>query len=130
MRKILAGLLLTFCVFFFVGYTVAEKTETIKLSTRTDEKRSTDFHVTATLPAITPNFRWVEVYVCAAEIDDDNNIRCTFTWDSRSLQEVRADQRQYPFTYRFVPRGPLLILAMAADSEWKLLATGRKVVLR
>lgn len=130
MRTILTGLVVTFCVFFAVGYTLAEKTEQIKLSTRTERSKPTEYYVTATLPPITPEFRWVEVYVCHAEITEDGSTRCTFTWDRRSLQEVRLDQHQYVFGYRFVPRGTLLILAQAADSQWKVLATGRKVVLR
>ena len=130
MRRLLAGLIATFCVFFAVGYTLAERSDVIKISTRRDEKRPTEFYVIATLPAITPAYRWLEVYVCLAEIDAENNVRCSFTWDARSLKETRPDQRQYEFPYRFVPRGTLLILASAADSQWRLLAAGRKVILR
>lgn len=130
MKAVLAGLLVTFCVFFAVGYTVAEKTEQIRITTRTDEKRPMEFYVTATLPPITPVYRWVEVYICTAEINDDAEVRCDFFWDVRSLKETRPDQRQYVFPYRFVPRTKLLILAQATDAQWKTLATGRKVVIR
>lgn len=130
MRKLFAGLLITFGVFFAVGYTVAEKTEKIKISTRVDEKRIIDLYVTTTLPPVTPEYRWLEVYACLAEIDAESAVRCTFQWERRSLQETRTDQRQYVFLYRFAPRGTWLILASAMDSQWKILATGRKVVIR
>lgn len=121
-------MVVTYCVFFAVGYTLADKP--IKITTRTDDQKPTEFYVTATVMNVTPQHRRIELYVCAAEIDSENNTRCTYAWERRSLQEMRIDQQQYPFTYRYVPRTTLLILAFAMDAEWKALATGRKVVLR
>lgn len=129
MRALLAGLLVTFCAFFLLGYTWAEKTAQIKISTREDRQRPTDFYITATLPPVTAEYRWLEVYACLAEIDDAD-VRCTFAWERRSLQETRTDQRQYVFVYRLAPRGTWLILAHASDSQWQNLATGRRVVMR
>lgn len=130
MRRLLAGLLITYCGCFAVGYIAAERTATIKISTREDRQRPTDFYVTVTLPPVTAEYRWLEVYACVADIDSDGDVRCAFTWERRSLQETRPDQRQYPFLYRFAPRGTWLILAHASDGRWKTLATGRTVVMR
>lgn len=130
MRRLFAGLLITFCVFFALGYTWAEKTQKIRISTRTDA--STRFYVVATLPPVTPEFRWLDVFVCAAEIDADAVARCVpGGWEAMSGKEPRADQRQYEIPLgRYVPRGPKLILAEAYDREWKVLASGRTVVLQ
>lgn len=126
MRRLCLGLVITYGVMFAVGYTAAK----IAISTRTDDKRPAEFYVTATVPAVTAEARWVEVYVCSAEIDEDSGARCDFRWERRSLQETRTDQRQYIFMYRHVPRGTLLIMAAVADANWKTLATGQRTVLR
>lgn len=131
MRKILAGLLITFSVFFAVGYTVAEKTEKIKISTRTDDKRPTEYFVIATLPPVIPEHRWLDVWMCAAIIDVDAHAQCDPAgWAAGSGKAPRIDQRQYEVPFRHVPMGPKLILAEVINQDRKVLASGRKVVLR
>lgn len=125
MRRILLGLVLAYCVFFALGYTSAK----ISISTR-QEKSRPEYYVTATVPSVTADARWVELYACSADITEDAGVRCNFHWERRSLQELRTDQRQYEFMYRTVPRGTLLLMAAVSDANWKTLATGQRVVMR
>lgn len=125
MRRLLLGLALTYAVFFVFGFIMAE---TIKITTRME--RTTAFHVMVTLPRVTPEHRWVELYACGAEITDEGDVRCAGHWDRRSLQET-SDRRQYDFALgRYVPRGTLQISAVAMDANWKVLASGQTRVIR
>lgn len=130
MRRLLLGLLVTVGVFFALGYTWAEKTQQIRISTRTDDAMR--FYVLITLPSVTADVRWFDVFVCAATIDSEAVVRCEpGGWEAMSGKEPRVDQRQYEIPLgRYVPRGPKLILAEAYDQRWKVVATGRAVVLR
>lgn len=131
MRRLLLALLATYGVFFAVGYTLAERTEQIKIGVRQDERRPTEYYVIVTLPAVTPEYRWLEVFMCAASMDDQMTVTCDPAgWASLSGKSPRVDQRQYEIAFRYAPRGTKLILAKAVDQQWKVLASGRKVVLR
>lgn len=129
--RIITATLAIFCVFFAFGYTLAERTEKIRITTRTDDKRPTEFYVVATLPPVTPDFRWLDVYVCAAVIDASAIAQCDPEgWAAGSGKEPRMDQRQYEVPFRHAPRGTKLILAEVYGREAKVLASGRHVVLR
>lgn len=122
--KALAVVAIVCGVLFIYGFLMVD---TIKISTR--EFKDTGFDVVVTLPSVTAAYSWVQVYACAAEITDDNDIECVGFWDRKSLQETRVDQRQYPFPWgRYVPKGKLLIVSTAYDANWQVLARGRAVV--
>lgn len=123
MRRLLLGLLLTFCVCFAFGYTLAEQ---LKISTREERTQLT---VTITLFSITPEYRWLSVYACSAEVYEHGTF-CTGDFERESTQEVRQDQRQYLFPWRHLPRGTLQITSIAFDREGKALAKGQRTVLR
>lgn len=129
MRRLVAALALTFCVFFVLGYTWAEKTQTIKLSIHQDDTMR--FYVIAIVPNVTEEPRWLHVFICAAEMDD-TSVQCIQGgWEAMSSREPRTDRRDNTIPFgRYVPRGTKLILAELTDRESKVLATGRKVVLR
>lgn len=113
-------------VLFIYGFLMVDP---IKITTR--EFKDTGMDVLITLPRVTPRYAWVQVAGCLADITDEADVECMGIWDRKSVQETRADQRQYPFPWgRYVPKGPLLIVATAYDSNWQVLARGRTVVLR
>lgn len=113
------------CLFVY-GFLVAER---VKISTRED--KATGFDVIVTLPNVTPNDRWIEVYGCAAEFIDDVGFRCTEHWERRSTQEPRVDQRQYVFPWgKYVPRGPMIIICAVFDEHRVVRLSGETRVLR
>lgn len=126
MRRLLAALALTYAVFFVFGFVMAE---TIKISTRV-ERGDPNFYVTVTLTDVVKDTRWLSVHGCYAEIDSENRVYCDVYWERESTQETRADQRQYVFPWRPVPRGKILITAAAFNQDGKVLASGRSVVIR
>jgi hypothetical protein len=117
----------TFCgVLFIYGFLMVDN---IRVSTR--EFKDTGFDVLVTLPSVTPRYAWVEAYGCAAEITEDGVVVCVGAWDRTSTQQTRVDQQQYQFQWgRHVPKGTLLIVAHAMDSNGDVLARGRTVVMR
>lgn len=129
MRRPILITLLIYVVFFAFGYTWAERTEQIKIGVRWEN--DTRFYVTATLPYVTDDYRWLEVFICSASMDEETAVTCDPDgWASLSGKSPRVDQRQYEIPFRDAPRGTKLILAKATDQNWKVLASGRKVVLR
>jgi hypothetical protein len=128
MKNFTAAFALVCGVLFIYGFLAPNR---IQISTRT-EKPSKAFYVMVTLPDVTPEHRWVKVFLCAAEIIEDAGVRCIPEgWDASSTKQTRDGQRQYDFPWgRYIPRGTLLISAITADAEWKTLARGQAVVMR
>jgi hypothetical protein len=125
-RNLAATFIIGCGVLFVYGFLMVDS---IKISTR--EFRDTGFDVLITLPSITPQYAWLEVYGCAAEMTNEGVVQCAGAWDRASSQATRADQRQYPFPWgRYVPRGTVLIIATAYDANMAVLARGRTVVMR
>ena len=130
MTPALTRLIASFAIFcgtvFVLGFLMVDA---IKITTR--DFKDTGFDVLITLPSITPEYAWVQVYGCAAEVVDDGDVECAGFWDRKSVQQTRVDQRQYPFPWgRYVPDGKLLMVATAYDANWQVLARGRAVVMR
>lgn len=115
-------------VLFIYGFLMADR---IRITTRTAKPRP-DFYVMITLPSVTPDYRWLKVFGCSAEMLEDAGVRCIPEgWDTSSMKETRIDQRQYevPWGSR-VPKGMLQVSAVVFDQEWKVLAQGQTVVFR
>lgn len=111
---------------FVAGFLMTEK---LRISTRDD--KATGFTVTVTLPNVTPEDRWIELYGCSAELLDDAGFRCTEFWERRSTQEPRMDQVQYPFPWgKYVPRGPMILVAVVFDQNRQVRVSGETRVLR
>lgn len=100
----------------------------LKISTRQDSP--TLFTVTITLNSVTPEYKWLAVYLCTADIGEDSQTRCNGYWDGESGREVYANQSQYPVPFRNVPRGTLWVFAMAFDADKKALARNQATILR
>lgn len=123
MRTVALFALLCGCL-FVCGFLMSES---VKITARNGKQR-TDLDVTVTVPDVL-HARTVTVFGCSAE-HDDNGVFCTDEWDRASAQEIRGDQRQYPFAWHFVPRGMIQISAVVADVNGKTLASGQTRVFR
>ena len=112
---------------FIAGFLFTEK---LKLTVRED--KATGLSVVVTLPNVKPEDRWIELYGCSAELVDDAGFRCLDDgWSRRSTQEPRADQRQYVFPWgKYVPRGPLILMAVVYDEQRSVRVSGETRVLR
>lgn len=127
MTNLLKAIAVTLFLVSVVGMALAQR-DKLKITSR-DEKR--DFVVTITLRDLTPEYRWLSVYVCTAELGEDHpQPFCNYFWERESGQEVRQDQVQYPFLFRNAPRGTMWVFAMAFDANKEPLARGQATVLR
>ena len=118
-------LLAIFCGALMIAGSLADK-DALKITTR--EER-TLFTVTVTLFDITPEYRWLSVYGCSAEVYEHGTF-CTGDFERESTMEVRHDVSQHLFPWRNMPRGTLQITAIAFDRDGKALASNKKTVLR
>lgn len=100
----------------------------LRISTREDSP--TLFTVTITLRDVTPEYRWLAVYLCTADMGEDMQARCNGYWEGESGRQVHQGQSQYPVPFRHVPRGTLWVFAMAFDAEKNALARNQATVLR
>jgi len=115
-KKLLSACVIVLGVIFVYGF-IAGKEDRIRIQTREEQLT---YVVTVTLPDITPEYRWVTIYICTAERGEDNpQAYCNGYWDTESTHPTRADQMQYPFPLRNVPGGLLLITAVAFDTTNK-----------
>jgi len=80
------------------------------------------------LPDVDARYRWLSVYGCSAEVGEHGAF-CTGDFERESTQEL-ADRKQYLIAWRDMPRGTLLITAMAFDADQRTLAANRTVVFR
>lgn len=119
------AILVVFCGVLFVAGSLATK-DALKISIR-DEK--TLFTVTITLFDVTPDYRWLSVYGCSAEVYEHGTF-CTGNYERESTQEVRHDTAQHLFPWRNIPRGTMQITAIAFDQDGKRLAAGQRTVIR
>lgn len=109
---------------FVYGFLVTER---VKVTHRTDERKN--FYVMVTVPNVT-DARWVEVFICAAEITESGVFCLGDGWEAISKKETHPEPvYEFPFG-RYVPRGTLRISAVLADVNWKTLASGQTVVMR
>ena len=84
--------------------------------------------VVITLNDISEKYRWLSVYGCSADVYEHGTF-CTGDFERESSQEV-SGRKQYLFAWRNLPKGTMLIRAMAFDANSKALATGQTVVFR
>lgn len=114
LRRLLAACAIVLGVIFCVGFMLPGR-DRLKIQTREDNP---DFTVTVTLQDVSADYRYVSLHACTAERGEENpQAYCTYFWERESTQETRADQVQYPFKWRRVPGGLLLITAMAFDKD-------------
>lgn len=113
------------CLFIF-GFLTADR---LRITVRPIRGRP-DIDVVITVFDVTPDARWLSLYGCAAELNEDGHMFCNDTWDRASLQELRIDQRQYVFPWRSVPRGWVQLSAAVKDVNGKTLAAGETRVIR
>lgn len=114
------------CLFVY-GFLAADTA--IRITTL-KETKTTPFTVVVTVPNVTDQYRWIALYGCTAQSDDNSAVSCDGFWEVQSSREMRADQAQYPFPMRSVPKTMLQWTAMAFDANQKTLARGQTVVLR
>ena len=126
MRRLTCACCIVLGVIFCVGFMLPK--DRLKITTREDKP---DFTITVTLQDVNEDYRWVSLYACTAERGEDSPAAyCTYFWERESTQETRADQFQYPFRWRHVPGGLLLVTAMAFDKEGKVRAANTMPVQR
>lgn len=120
----------TFCIvcglLFIYGFFLADR---VRITVR-DIKGRPDIDVIVTVPRVTEDARWVALFGCAAEMDDNNRIFCVDGWEFQSTHPMRPDQRQYPFLIRSAPRGWLLFIAAVTNQNGDTLASGDTRVVR
>lgn len=82
------------------------------------------------LPDVDERYRWLSVYGCSAAMGIDNPATfCTGEFERESSFEV-SERRQYLVYWRDMPRGMLLVTAMAFDANQKALAQHTTTVFR
>jgi hypothetical protein len=133
MNRFMVWLTACFAVFavvllIFGAFSEGARLGRMRIGTRQDS--ATLFTVTITLRDVTPEYRWLAVFLCTAEIDAENQTRCNGNWEGESGRQVYVGQSQYPVPFRNVPRGTLWVFAMAFDAEKKALARNQATVLR
>lgn len=127
-RNILVGCIVVFGVLFVYGFIAGNGRDRLKIVTREEKP---DFTVVVTLNDVTEDYRWVSLQACTAERGEENPTPyCTYYWERESTQETRPDQLQYPFRWRSVPGGLLLITAAAFDKDGKVRAADSRAVQR
>lgn len=123
--KIPLTFLAIFCAVLFIAAGLANR-DKVKIGAKSSP---TQLDVTVTVFDITDSHRWIVLYGCSAEIYEHGTF-CTGDFERRSDQEIRVDQAQYPFMWRSVPRGKILLTALVYDGAHKALARGQRVVIR
>ena len=119
MKSLLVACAIVLAVIVVYGFIFPARPDRLKISTR--EERPA-FTVTITAFDVTPQYRWIALHACTAARAEDMQAYCTYDWERESTQEVRLDQVQYPFVWRNVPGGLLLITAMVFDIDDRVLA--------
>lgn len=84
--------------------------------------------VVITFKTVTDAYRWLSVQGCSAQITEHGSF-CTGDYETESSVEL-SGRKQELFHWRHVPRGTLLVTAMAFDVDRKPLAMGQAVVFR
>jgi hypothetical protein len=121
MKRLLSACAIVCGVIMLYGFIAGNGRDRLKIQTREDKP---DFTITVSLPDLTPEYRYVSLHACTAERGEENpQAYCTYFWERESTQETRGDQFQYPFRWRSVPGGLLLVTAMAFDAEGKVRAS-------
>lgn len=82
------------------------------------------------LPDVDERYRWLSVYGCSAAMGLDTPVAfCTGDYERESSFEV-SERRQYLVYWRDMPRGMLLVTAMAFDGNNQALAQHTTTVFR
>lgn len=121
--RIPLALLAIFCGLMLVLGNIG-RSDRLRITTREDP-----FTVVVSLPDVTEQYRWLSVFGCSAAVFEHGTF-CTGDYERESGQETRADQQQYPFPWRPVPRGTLLLIAVVFDANGKPVVRGQATVVR
>lgn len=74
-------------------------------------------------------YRWLSVHGCAAEVGESGTF-CTGLWERESTMELTGGQKQHLVDWRDLPRGTMLVTALAFGDDQRLLARGQLTVFR
>ena len=120
MKNLLSACIIVLGAIFVFGFVTGERADRLRITT-TDERHN--LTVTVSLFDLDDRYRWVSLHACTADRAEETlQAYCNYFWERESTQETRRDQYQYPFPWRSVPGGLLLITAIAFDKDDQPLA--------
>lgn len=85
--------------------------------------------VIVTLHDVRFGYRWLSVYGCSAEVGEAGTF-CTGLWERESSMELSGGLKQHLIAWRDLPRGTMLVTAMAFGDDQQILARGQLTVFR
>lgn len=123
--RVIAALVILCGVLFIYGFLMAER---VRISVH--KTSSTAIDVIVTVPNVN-EAHTLYLEACSAEMAEDGVMFCAEEgWYIRSAHPMRADQQQYPFPLRNVPRGWLMFSAAVLDFNGTTLASGETRMVR
>lgn len=110
----------------FGGLSESAKADRLSIKALSEKRLVT---VIITLHDVTPDYRWLSVYGCSAEVTEYGTV-CNYAFERQTTYELQSAKKQQLVFWRDLPRGTMTITAVAFDVNHTPLARNQTTIFR